>query len=220
MRNPIAALCCLVLVVAACGGDPATPSAGTSAATTVQTVATESTPASVAAPAQTTTPAAVPGVAALTSGRGDDGSLEVGIWLAADPFDGDLSVIVGTDSDDSYPGVGDPVPHIDGWLEIGVAGVSLLDDGAVVTDDAAADFPEWVSWTGPGRTFWIYFLQTVPVRAGTMWVVVEVGGTTTTGMVAGAPVGESCSYHGSGVDLGAVPGDVPQMTGPCRYPGF
>ena len=49
-------------------------------------------------------------------------------------------------------------------------------------------------------------------------VVVEVDGVTSTGMAAAAPVGEGCSYHGSGVDLGAVPGDVPQMSGPCRYP--
>jgi hypothetical protein len=219
MRSLIVVLGCLVIVVSGCSGEASVQSTTTSATAATTAADSEPTVTTTTAPT-TTTAAAMPGIAAMTSGRGDDGSLEVGVWLAEYPTTGDVSISVGTDSDDSYPGVGDPVPHIDGWLDIRPTGLSLFDGGVAVSDDTASDFSGWVSWTGPGRIFWVYFLQTVPVRAGTMWIVVEVDGVTSTGMAAAAPVGEGCSYHGSGIDLGSVPGDVPQMAGPCRYPGL
>jgi hypothetical protein len=209
----------VLLMLAACAGETPSVESGASAPGTVAVVTTAlpAEPATsveaASAPAQ-----AIPGVASLTSGRGDDGSLEVGVWFASDPFtSGDYRVRVGTDSDDSYPGVGDPTPHVDGWAEVMPGGV-VLREGATVVADQVAGLGDWFSWTGPGRTAWFYFIGNVPVRAGTLWVMVEVDGKTPVGGVAGAPVGEACSYHGSGLDLGSVPGDIPQPGRICRYP--
>jgi len=171
--------------------------------------------------APTTTPGTTgpPSVAALTSGRGDDGSLEIGIWFAADPFGEDSArLLVGTDADESYPGTGAPRPHIDGWVEITVAGVSLVDDGVTIVDSATGGVSDWVSWTGPDRVTWIYFLGNVPVRGGTVWVALEVDGDVAPAGLAGAPFGSGCSYRAAGVDVDPAGADVPDFGAPCRYP--
>jgi hypothetical protein len=155
----------------------------------------------------------------MSSGRGDDGSLEVGVWFGSDPFaSGSARIRIGTDADDSYPGVGNPLPHIDAWAELSIDGVTLIDAGAVVADQGSGDIADWVSWTGPGRSMFVYFLQTVPVRAGTVWVILDIDGTQPVGGMASAPLAERCSYQSAGIDLGPVPGDVPDFGTPCRYP--
>lgn len=217
----------LALTAVACGGEAAVAPAPTtspdSPAATTPPETGQTTPAETS-PAETTSPPAppIPGppsIAALTSGRGDDGSLEIGIWFAADPFaDGAARLLVGTDADGSYPGVGDPRPHIDGWAEITDTAVSLIDDGATVVDTAGGGLDDWFSWTGPDRVIWVYFLGNVPVRAGTVWVALEVDGEVVAAGIAGAPMGDGCSFHTAGVEVGSVPGDVPDFGVPCRYP--
>jgi hypothetical protein len=215
----------LGLLAAGCGAGSAGPESDTApgegTAATADTAAAGEQAASSLPPsdaaATTTRPPAPPAVAALTSGRGDDGSLEVGVWFTVDPFTAGTTVIrVGTDADDSFPGVGDPLPHVEAWAEVTSSGVSLHDGAAEVASAAAGDLADWLSWTGSGPTQWFYFIQNVPVRAGTVWIVVDGGSGP--GQVAGAPFGTGCSYHGAGVDLGPVPGGVPQPGTPCRYP--
>ena len=180
---------------------------------------TSTTPVGSSTTVVPTTAASAPAIAALTSGRGDDGSLEIGIWFSSNPFGGDgVRLLVGTDSDGSFPGVGNPVPHIDGWFEVADVGVSVVDGGTTIAADATGGLDDWLSWTGPGPVVWVYFLGNVPVRAGTVWVVLEVGGSLVTGGVAGAPFGDGCSFHTAGIQLGSVPGDVPDFGIPCRYP--
>jgi hypothetical protein len=215
-RKVVGAGMVAVVVLASCSGSESPPTVVTAPApdTSAAASAFES-PDTTAAPI----PQGIPGVAALISGRGDDGSLEVGIWFGSNPFTAASTRIrVGTDSDDSYPGVGDPVPHMDGWLDIDSDGMALIDGGTLVADSTTGGLDTLVSWTGPGETQWVYFIGTVPVRAGTVWVVVEVDGSTPVGGVAGAPLGAPCSYHAAGIDLGAVPGDTPNPGTPCRYP--
>ncbi|MEE8497093.1 MAG: hypothetical protein V3S62_01010 [Acidimicrobiia bacterium] len=220
----------LALVGAACGDDAVgEPAVEQSPVETSQPVApdpdegSETTTAvavsTTAVPTPPTPVASVPAIAALTSGRGDDGSLEIGIWFSSNPFGrDDVRLLVGTDSDGSFPGVGSPVPHIDGWVEVADAGVSVVDGGITIAADATGGLDDWLSWTGPGPVVWVYFLGNVPVRAGTVWVVLEVDGSILTGGIAGAPFGDGCSFHTAGVQLGSVPGDVPDFGTPCRYP--
>jgi len=226
-RRLRAGLVLLALGAAACGsgdGDEAAADpipAETSVTSGTSPSRSDSTTSSAAT--TSTLPAAPvgspPGIAALTSGRGDDGSLEIGIWFSSSPFDaGDVRLIVGMDSDGSYPGLGDPIPYIDGWTEIAGDGVSVLDGGTVVADETTGDLNEWLSWSGPGRVVWVYFIQNVPVRAGTVWVALEIDGELVAAGVAGAPFGEGCSFHSAGVDPGQVPGDVSDFGVPCRYP--
>jgi len=221
------ALTVLVLVGAACGGAGESESvAEQSSVETSQPAAeptaggeTTTTPVGSSTTVVPTAAASAPAIAALTSGRGDDGSLEIGIWFSSDPFGGDgVRLLVGTDSDGSFPGVGNPVPHIDGWFEFADAGVSLVDGETTIATDGTGGLDDWLSWTGPSPVVWVYFLGNVPVRAGTVWVVLEVGGSLMTGGVAGAPFGDGCSFHTAGIQLGSVPGDVPDFGVPCRYP--
>jgi hypothetical protein len=145
--------------------------------------------------------------------------LEVGIWFAADPFaQGEVRLVVGTDSDDSFPGVGDPEPHLDGWAVFEDDEMTLVDSGITVAADSTGDLNEWLSWTGRGSPVWFYFIETVPVRAGTVWAIIEIDGERDVAAVAGAPFGEGCSVHGSGLDLGPLGGEIPQSGGSCRYP--
>jgi len=219
----------LALIAAACGGDsvddtvvdpPPTETSVTSAPAP-SSAQSDTTTSSVESTTSTLPPTATgpPGIAALTSGRGDDGSLEIGVWFSSSPFEaGDVRLMIGTDSDGSYPGTGDPVPHIDGWAEISNAGVSLLEGGLTVADESTGDLNEWLSWTGPGRVVWVYFIGNIPVRAGTVWVALEIDGVIAATGVAGASFGDGCSFHTAGVDLGPVPGDVADAGLPCRYP--
>ena len=230
-RRLLVVVTALVLVGAACGDgavggsaiEPssvetsvpaaADPNAGGEATTTA--VGSSTTAVSTPPP----TAVSAPAVAALTSGRGDDGSFEIGIWFSSNPFgEGDVRLLIGTDSDGSYPGVGNPVPHIDGWAEVTNSGISVVDGGTTIAADATGGLDDWLSWTGPGEVVRVYFLGNVPVRAGTVWVVLEVDGSIVTGGIAGAPFGDGCSFHDAGIDFGSVPGDVPDFGTPCRYP--
>jgi len=207
------AFAALMVIGAACGGADGSRDTAVEAAPTTGAAVVGATTTTIDAPA-TTAPASSPGVAAISTGRGDDGSLEVGVWFAADPFELGAQVRVGTDADDSYPGVGDPVPHIDAWADVDGSDAVLVDAGETVA--RGDELNQWMSWTGAGRTVRFFFFETVPVRAGTLWVVVS--GVDGVGLAAGVDVGEGCSHHGTGVDLGAVPSDVPQQSMPCRYP--
>lgn len=219
----------LSLVGVACGG-PASPASSVAeppataeapgdtgpAPSAVDTAAPDPEP-----PATTdeTAPSSSRGVAAIAAGRGDDGSLEVAIWFASDPFgDPSARLVVGTDSDDSYPGVGDPTADLDGWIEIDATGIALFDGGEAVADEESGGLSDRFSWTGPGRVVRLYFIGTVPTRAGTLWVSIETGARAIPGAIGGVAVGAECSYRGGGVDLGSVPGDTPDPGVSCRYP--
>lgn len=216
----------MTVLLAACGGS------ASDGDPTAATVTAEVAPPATAPAAASTAPAAEapiaepaapapesPAVAALSSGRGDDGSLEVGIWFTTDPFvAGDARVLVGADSDGSFPGSGDPVPHLDGWVEITSDGVALFDNGVIVADDTQGDLGEWLAWTGPSAAGFVYFFGNVPTRAGTIWIVIEIDGKIAPGGVAGAPFGTACSYRSAGVEIGPVASDVPDPGVPCRYP--
>lgn len=223
MRRLAGSLFVVAVLVGACGGGEVTISTGAAPTTAADSSVTQpgssSTTAAVQTVPTTEAPAAsFPSVAALTSGRGDDGSLEVGVWFVVDPFELEgVRVRVGTDDDDSYPGVGDPVPHIDAWSEADGSALTLVEGDDVVASTATG-LDDWLTWTGPGRTVWWYFLGNVPVRAGTVWVIVDVAGDSPPGAIAGAPLGTGCSYHDAGIDIGPVPADVPRH-GACRYPG-
>lgn len=204
---------------AAVESDPPAPTAvaATEPATSLATA--DSTSTSTVAPTATPGVTGPPSVVALTSGRGDDGSLEIGIWFATDPFrDPSARLLVGTDADESYPGTGDPRQHIDGWAEITDSGVVVVDDGVAIADSASGEVSDWFSWTGPDRVTWIYFLGNVPVRGGTVWVTLEVDGDVVAAGLAGAPFGSGCSYRAAGVDVDLVGGDIPDFGSPCRYP--
>ena len=230
MSNRVgAAAVVLALAVVGCGSDKRGDSAvesdsplptaavETDSATSLATA--DSTSTSTVAPTTTTGVTGPPSVVALTSGRGDDGSLEIGIWFATDPFrDTSALLLVGTDADGSYPGTGDPRPHIDGWAEITDSGVVVVDDGVAIVDNVTGEASDWISWTGPDRVTWIYFLGNVPVRGGTVWVALEVDGDVVPAGLAGAPFGSGCSYRAAGVDVDPAGGNIPDFGAPCRYP--
>jgi hypothetical protein len=222
----------LAFIAIGCGSDPGADAAvesvldpGTTAPTAAPVLESATTGPSTTVPIATipTTDvpagAGAPSVAALTSGRGDDGSLEIGIWFATDPFgEAGARLLVGTDADESYPGTGDPRPHIDGWVEITDSGVVLVDDGATIVDSGTGEISDWFSWTGADRVIWLYFIGNVPVRAGTVWVALEVEGDVVAAGIAGAPFGSGCSYRAAGVDVDSAGGDIPDFGSPCRYP--
>ncbi len=158
-RRFVVGLAVMALVATACGDGAADQSVVGPASAEISPTGLTS---SVLDPSSTTTttsaalttsapPAAArPEIAALTSGRGDDESLEIGVWFSSNPFEaGDVRLLIGTDSDESYPGAGDPVLHIDGWATVVDDGIVLIDDGTVIADDATIN--EWLSWTGPGE---------------------------------------------------------------------
>jgi len=193
----------LALLVAACGGGAATT-------TTPPTV-----------PVTTTDPASSPSVLAIVSGRGDDGSLEVTIWFDTDPFAAGARLIVGIDADDSYPGVGEVLPHLDGYalLVPTAAGVDLTvsSEGEVVAGPGIGVTDQWVSWASQEEIIRIFIVQDVTTRAGSVWVVARVGDTASALGVAGVPLGESCSHVGSGVPVTEPPGGVPNAGRTCTY---
>jgi hypothetical protein len=211
MRRAVLAF---VVAVAACGGGEAVPesTAGDQVGTSPSTGAATTTTIAV-----TTTEAAVPpAVVRLSSGRGDDGSFEVTVWFASDPFaTGDHRIVVGADVDLSYPGVGDPYPFLNGHLELTPEGATLgLADDVIAEGDAAA---ERVSWGFADGALRVFFIDTTPARGGTTWVIVEVGGERVEFGTAGAPFGTSCSAHSAGIGV-EIPAGVPDAGEPCRYP--
>lgn len=215
MARRLGAVLFLTLVVSACGGDAGS---STTTTTTPAPASTSSTspPTSVATPQETVAPAP-PAVVSLTSGRGDDDSLEVGVWFASDPFSfGDHRVVVGVDADESFPGTGDPLPHLDGLLEITPDGATMFEGSTVI--GSGSDLGPLVSWGYAEGVLRVFFIGTVPPKAGTVWVIVETGGVVVTGGAAGTPFGTACSYHDAGLGLPPVGGDVPDPGTPCRYP--
>jgi len=196
----------LALAAAACGGDDSvvTTSAATTTASTTLASAT-SPPATVAA----TAPSVVLGI---VTGRGDDQSFEAAAYFDAAP--GTTRIVIGIDSDDSYGGIGDPTPDLEGWAEFGET-VVVGADGEVVAGGSAEGIGDWMSWGAEGNGLRVFFIRDIAPVAGTLWVV--VGDGSTPGSVAGVATGDSCSIRGS--DIGAVPGgEVPDPGVTCRYP--
>ena len=218
MRSSLGASAALVLTLAGCGGTSAPATTAGAPSTTLSPVE------GTAAPARTVTtidPVATqpadPSALFLSSGRGDDGSLEVAVWLGADPFaDPGHRVVVGTDADESFPGVGDPEPHLDGHLELTASTATLYDAGAPVA--AADELRELVSWGWSDGVLRVFFIGSVPAKAGTAWVIVEIDGEAVPGGVAGAPFGTACSYHDAGLGIAAGAASVPGPETPCLYP--
>lgn len=199
----------LLVALAACGGE-AVPD------TTEPAITTTSVPTATTGAPPSTSPAPEPAVLALSSGRGDDASLEITVWLGADPraIEGHR-VVVGVDADDSYAGVGDPFLDLDGHLEITASGAALFDAGAPIA--TGADLGEHVSWGYAEGILRVFFIGAVPARAGTVWVMVESGGEPVALGVAGAPFGSACSFHASGL-VADAPTAIPDAGTACRYP--
>lgn len=206
------ALCAALLLLAACGGDDATTTTAPFSATTVTTVAATTT---------TTRPPDGPSVLAVVTGRGDDGSLEITVWFDAEPLVEGAALIVGIDSDDSYPGSGDVGGHLDGYAEFmatssGV-GVTLVSEGEVVAAPGVGLTESWLSWVAQDEVLRLFLVQDLTTRSGSVWVV--VGDAASPLGTAGVSLGESCSYRGSGVLVEEPPGGVPDAPRTCRYPG-
>lgn len=210
-RLAVTALAGVMSLIAACSGDAApiaTPPAE------ITQAPTSAAPVTTALAATTTEFAVEPSVMALSTGRGDDGSMEIVAWLGADPFAGDHRIVVGTDADDSFPGVGDPAPHLDAFAEMDGGVARMVDGPETVASGAAAQ--EWVSWGWSEGVLRVFFIQASPARSGTVWLIVEPPDGAVVGGTAGVPFGESCSYHGSGIPIEAS--GIPDEGSPCRYP--
>ena len=199
----------LALIVTACGGGDA--------ATTPTTIPVTTT----AATTSTNAAASMPSVLAIVSGRGDDGSLEVSVWFDTAPFAAGATLIVGFDADDSYTGVGDVLPHLDGFAMFTPtsSGVDLTvnAEGEVVAGPGLGVTDRWVSWGSEGDILRIFFVRDVATRAGTVWVLARVDDTASALGVAGVPLGESCSHAGSGVAVVEPPAGVPDAGRTCTY---
>jgi len=201
-----AGIALLLLVVLACGDDD-------SVATTATTATTQAPATTGAAPTSTLASSVTPTVVfGIVSGRGDDQSFEVSAYFDAAP--GATRIVIGIDSDDSYDGVGDPTPDLEGWAEFTTT-VAVGANGELVAGGSSAGIGDWVSWGAEGNALRVFFIRDVSAVAGTLWVV--VGDGSGPGSIAGVTAGESCSVRGS--DLGITPGgDVPDPGVTCRYP--
>lgn len=202
-----AALLVLLLVLPGCGDDGA-----------------GSTTASTTSPAESTTvarPAGLPAVLSVVSGRGDDGTLEVAVWFDSNPLVPGAVLIVGIDADDSYPGVGDVRPHLDGFAlftaRAAAVDVAVSSGGEVVADPITGDSDEWVSWGIEGEILRIFFVRDVATRSGTVWVLIAVGDESSPLGTAGVPLGDGCSHVGSGFDVEEPSGGVPDEELTCLY---
>lgn len=158
---------------------------------------------------------------AVVTGRGDDGSVEITVWFSSEPVAEDVPLIVGIDSDDSYPGTGDVRSHLDGHAEFsagpGGVEVTLVSEGEVVAAPGVGFTESWLSWVAQDEVLRLFFVQDLTTRSGSVWVVSGNQGETSLG-TAGVPFGESCSYRGSGVSVEEPPGGVPDAPRTCRYP--
>jgi hypothetical protein len=158
---------------------------------------------------------APPIVLSLSSGRGDDGTFEVTVWFASDPFVADdYRIVIGADVDQGYPGIGDPYTFLNGHLELTPDGAVLkLGDTVLAEGDA---INELVSWGFSENVLRVFFIETTPARGGTTWVIVENDGERVEFGTAGASFGTACSYHSAG--LGVDIRGVPDAGMACRYP--
>jgi hypothetical protein len=214
-----AALAAAILVTA-CGGAP-----GAVDETTVTSLPATTT----TAPATTTTVGADPVVLGLQTGRGDDGSFEIGAWISGLPVEAGTTFVVGIDADDSYPGSGDPTSDLEGYLQVSYGPAAtdqrVVVDGEVVASSDDGNVSEWVSWGFSSGYLRVYFIGDVAPLAGTVWVVANPGGTGPGGTVtldgrraiAGVEVGYACSARGSALGV-EVPPDVPDPGVVCLYP--
>lgn len=195
----------LVVAVLLAGCGEAAPGPTAAAVTTVTAGAVETT---------TSAPAAADpqAVLAIASGRGDDRSFEVAVWLDAAVSAADR-IVIGIDADDSYPGAGDPVSHFEGWAEFSEL-VTVGSEGRVVAAGSSEAIADRLSWGVDGSVLRVFFIHEVAPVAGTLWVV--VGTEPGAGGIAGVTTGESCSIRGSGLPF-AVGGDVPDPGTVCDY---
>lgn len=216
MRRGTVAVAGMSIVLASCGGGAAIePGPTTTAAPVTSSAMTSPTTSASTGPA---TPAPRrPAVVAIVSGRGDDGSLEIGVWFSDDPMDlPDYRLIVGVDSDDSYD-TGSPEEALDGFLELVPQGATLFADGEEVATGSGGSIAESVSWTTAGRMLRVFFIGDLPDRSGTVWVLAETGGGFAPGAIAAVEFGGGCSARGSRLSL-QVAGDVPDPGATCGYP--
>jgi len=182
----------LALLLAGCGDDSASTTAApaTSAAPTSAVATTTAPPVGSRA-----------GVAGLVTGRGDDGSIEVTVWLEGEPG----ALVVGFDSDDSLT---DPAQAAGAEAEVlvGVAGgvVVEVEAGGVVTDgENAAGFDAVSGADGSHTVVRLFVLSDSVPRTGSVWVWVEGDA-----VAFGAALGGSCDPS---------PADRPAGVGPsCR----
>ena len=208
MRYP-ATLVALLVVLAGCGDDDA--------ATTIEPPGTTVTTGALT----TTTPvvSGPPAILAIVSGRGDDGTLEVAIWFDSEPLGPGATLIVGIDSDDSYNGVGDVRPHLEGFALFTPNGatvdVTVSSDGEVVADRGSSG--EWVSFGSDAEVLRVFFVQDVAVRGGTVWVLARLGDDSSPLGTAGVPLGDACSHVGSGVPVVEPAGGIPDAGRTCLY---
>jgi len=205
----------LLLSVAGCGDGSASSTTTSSSTVTVPPATTtlETTTTAVRA-------GAPPAILAVVSGRGDDGSLEITVWFDTEPLRAGTTLVVGIDSDDSYPGTGDVRPHLDGYASL-TAGtrveVTLVSEGEVVVAPGLGIAETWLSWAAQGEVFRAFFVQDLTVRSGSVWVVATMAEEVSPLGVAGVPLGESCSYRGSGIAAEEPPGGVPDAPRTCSY---
>jgi len=205
----------MFLVVAGCGDDGGASTTGSMSTTTSAVTTT-----AAAATTTSTTPEDPAAVLAVVSGRGDDGSVEIAVWFDRDPLLTGSTLIVGFDSDDSYPGTGDVRPHLDGYalLTVGSAvDVTLVSEGEVVAAPGVGVAESWLSWAAQGEVFRAFFVRDLTTRSGSVWVLAARGDASSPLGVAGVPFGESCSYRGSGVPADEPPGGIPDAERTCLY---
>jgi len=208
-------LVAVVALVGGCGGTPAP--------TAVPSTTSAAAPATGPATASTTTAdLRSPTVIGIQSGRGDDGSFEIDAWFADLPIAAGTTVVVGVDADDSYPGTGDVLPHLDGMVSTAYLQDStdqtVTVDGEVVASSEQGNVSQWVSWRYEGGLLRVYFIGDVAPVAGTVWVIATRDGVAGPGGVGGADAGYSCSIRGSSIPMASVPSDVPDPGVACRYP--
>ena len=203
------------LILAGCGTDGAGTTSSSMATTTVAPTTTDASATTTSAPAVNP-----PAILAVVSGRGDDGSVEIAVWFDRDPLVTGSTLIVGFDSDDSYPGAGDVRSHLDGYalLTVGAAvDVTLVAEGEVVAAPGVGIAESWLSWASQGEVFRAFFVQDLTSRSGSVWVMATLGDESSPLGVAGVPFGESCSHRGSGVAVDEPAGGIPDAERTCLY---
>jgi len=191
--------------------------------TTATSPPTPTTATSTTIPPTTPSAPESPDILAVVTGRGDDGSLEIGVWFDDDPLATGNMLVVGIDSDDSYPGAGDIRAHLDGsaLFTAGASGVevTLVSEGEVVAAPGIGLVESWLSWAAQDVVLRLFFVEDLTTRSGSVWVIATRGDTGSPLGTAGVPLGESCSYRGAGVPVDEPAGGVPDAPRTCRYPG-
>ena len=165
------------LLLAACGDeDAATTETSPSPAATP-------TPTSAAPATASTAPSGRAGVAGVLAGRGDDGSLEVAVWVEG----GADRLVVAFDSDDSHTDPAAPIgPEAEAVVTVDGGAVTGVEQAGAVVSGRAAGVDAVAAADGPHLVIRVFAVDLVP-RAGTVWVWVEGDG-----VAYGTAVGSGC----------------------------